>query len=61
LWDALVLALMNAVASSAQRQAPDSKATASEHRDRASLQVITHRVEVRHDEACLVVNVDRVR
>ncbi len=38
-----------------------SKATAGEHRNRASLQVVVHRIEVRHNETCLVVNVDRVR
>lgn len=53
--------LANAVASSPQRQPSNSKATPGEHRNRTSVQVVTHRVEVRNDETCLVVDVDRVR
>jgi hypothetical protein len=49
------------LASSPQRQPSDSKATPGEHRNRTGLQVVAHRIEVRHNEACLVVNVDRVR
>jgi hypothetical protein len=54
-------ALMNAVASSPQRQPSDSKATAGEHRNRTGFQVVAHRIEVRHNETCLVVNGNWVR